>query len=245
MPGRFSSPLAGVIRVGMSGFSFPEWVGEFYPPKTRREGMLAHYATRFPAVEINMTFRRDPVPGTIERWRDAVPEDFRFVFKAHQRITHFRRLVDAAEAVDRFFDLVVRPAGTRVGAVLFQIRANQQFDANVLDAFCASLPPGYAYAFEPRHESFQCREVDDVLRRHGVARCANDEVHDVTDYRVTGPIAYFRFHRDTYSPQEIAERASILRAIADDGTDVFAFYAHEDNPDSVKPALQTLDLLSR
>ena len=73
----------------MSGFSYPEWVGDFYPPKTKREQMLAYYSTRFPAVEINMTFRRRPLPATIERWRDAVGEDFRFTFKANAGITHY------------------------------------------------------------------------------------------------------------------------------------------------------------
>jgi uncharacterized protein YecE (DUF72 family) len=234
--------LAGVLRVGMSGFSYPEWIGDFYPPKTRREAMLAYYSTRFPAVEINMTFRRDVQQPTIERWRDAVGEDFRFTFKANARITHFRRLVDVGDVVAAFLD-TLKPMGTRLGAVLFQTHPNLKFDASVLESFCASLPSGPAYAFEPRHESFQASEVDNVLRRHGVARCLNDDLFDPKAYRVTGPIAYFRFHRDTYSPRDIAERASIVGAIADEGTDVYVFYAHEDNPDSVKPALQTQKLL--
>src|SRR5438270_13307051 len=104
----------------MSGFSYPEWVGDFYPPKTKREQMLAHYSTRFPAVEINMTFRRRPLPATIERWRDAVGEDFRFTFKANAGITHYRRLIDAGDAVSAFLE-TLQPMGVRLGAVLFQL----------------------------------------------------------------------------------------------------------------------------
>ena len=60
----------------MSGFSYPEWIGEIYPEGTKRKDMLATYATIFPAVEINMSFRRNPLPKTIDTWRDAVADGF-------------------------------------------------------------------------------------------------------------------------------------------------------------------------
>jgi uncharacterized protein YecE (DUF72 family) len=223
----------------MSGFSYPEWVGDFYPPTTKREQMLAHYSTRFPAVEINMTFRRRAAPATIERWRDAVGEDFRFTFKANAGITHYRRLVDAGDAVAAFLE-TLQPMGARLGAVLFQLRENMRYDASVLEPFCASLPTGPSYALEPRHESYRTAEVDDLLQRYGVALCLNDDVFDSLDYRVTAPFAYFRLHRVTYSPEEIEERASLVRGL---GVDSYVFFAHEDNPESVHPALRFQELV--
>lgn len=242
--------MSGVLRVGMSGFSYPEWVGDFYPAGTKREGMLSYYATRFDAVEINMTFRRQAAETTIERWHDATGDDFRFTMKAHQRITHWKRLVDASEDVGYFVERA-RGLGARLGPVLFQTPPKLTFDADVLDAFCAGLPPGYLYAFEPRHPSFEgpgtgsgkgsspsrSTGADEVLHRHGVARCCNDDIHDIGSYRVTGPVAYFRFHREAYTPDELAVRAELVKRIAADGTDVYAFFAHEDNPESVRPAL--------
>lgn len=232
--------MTGVVRVGMSGFSYPEWVGDFYPPGTKREAMLAHYATRFGAVEINMTFRRQAAPTTIDRWREAVGEDFRFTVKAHQRITHWKRLVDASEDVGYFCEHV-RALGAKLGPILFQTPPTLAFEPDVLDAFCASLPPGYTYAFEPRHDSFG--DADEVFRRHGVARCCNDDLHDVAAYRVSGPVAYFRFHRDSYSSEDLAQRAEIVKTIAAEGTDVYAYFAHEDNPESVRPALKLQELV--
>jgi uncharacterized protein YecE (DUF72 family) len=223
----------------MSGFSYPEWVGDFYPPKTKQKDMLAYYSTRFPTVEINMTFRRRIDAKTVERWRDAVGEDFRFTFKANAGITHFRRLVDTGEAVAAFLG-TLKPMGTRTGAVLFQTRENMKFDADVLESFCASLPSGWGYAFEPRHESFNDAKVDDLLERHGVARCLNDDVFDSLDYRVTASFAYFRFHRVTYSPEEIEKRASLVQGL---GVDAYVFFAHEDNPESVRPALRFQELV--
>jgi uncharacterized protein YecE (DUF72 family) len=229
----------------MSGFSYPEWIGDFYPPKTKREQMLAHYATRFDAVEINMTFRRDPAPTTIERWRDAVGPDFRFTFKAHMRITHWLRLVNADSAVAEFLKML-EPMDKRLGAVLFQVAAKLKFDPGVFVSFCASLPPGGpAYAFEPRDDSYAGAEVDDILKRHGIARCLNDDVFDPDTYRATAPTAYFRFHRDTYSREDIEKRAELVKSLAADGTDVYVFFAHEDNPESVRPALAFRELVKR
>jgi uncharacterized protein YecE (DUF72 family) len=197
----------------MSGFSYPEWIGDFYPPKTRREAMLAYYSTRFPAVEINMTFRRDVQQPTIERWRDAVGEDFRFTFKANARITHFRRLVDVGDVVAAFLD-TLKPMGTRLGAVLFQTHPNLKFDASVLESFCASLPSGPAYAFEPRHESFQASEVDNVLRRHGVSTttCSIPRRTASRDRSRTSASTATRTHRGTSPSAHRSWARSPMRA---------------------------------
>ena len=69
------------LLAGASGYSFKEWKGNFYPADIKPEQMLAYYSGRFPTVEINMTFRRRIDAKTVERWRDAVPEDFRFAPK--------------------------------------------------------------------------------------------------------------------------------------------------------------------
>ncbi|MEX0873713.1 MAG: DUF72 domain-containing protein [Actinomycetota bacterium] len=234
---------AGTTRIGMSGFSYPEWIGEVYPTGTKRVGMLAEYQKIFRAVEINMTFRRTPEEKTIERWRDAVDPEFRFSLKANQLITHWRRLVDVDGDVAEFMTLA-RRMGEKLGPVLFQVSPKMQFDPKVLEDFCASLPPGGHYAFEPRHESFAGKEIDEVFARHNVARCLNDELFDPSTYRVTGPLAYFRFHRVDYTPDDLVARAELARRISDEGVDVYAIFAHEDNPDSVRPALKMKELLA-
>jgi uncharacterized protein YecE (DUF72 family) len=226
----------------MSGFSYPEWIGEIYPKGTTRKAMLSAYAEIFDAVEINMSFRRTPEESTVDRWRDAVPETFRFTMKANQLITHWRRLVDVGQDVAEFVERASR-LGERLGAVLFQVPATMKFDAGLIDAFGSSLPSGYAYAFEPRDASFLTEEAAEVFRRHSIALCLNDDLFDPTTYTTTAPFAYFRFHRDSYDASDVTQRVSLLRTLAADGTSAYAFYAHEDNPDSVKPALQTLELL--
>lgn len=228
--------MAGTVRVGMSGFSYPEWVGTFYPTGTKRSDFLAHYATRFGAVEINMTFRRNPAEKTLVKWLEAVPEGFRFAFKAHQRITHSKRLKGADEAVEVFVRSA-RVLGERLGPVLFQTPPSLAFDAPVLDAFCAHLPPAVPYAFEPRHDSFEAPDAWRLLERHRIARCLNDDLAHPDGYRVTGPVAYFRFRREDYSDAELDSRAGRLRELSGQGVDVYAFFKHEDRPEAVEQAL--------
>ena len=80
------------LYIGTSGFSYKEWKGPFYPEDLRAKDMLSYYATRLNSVEINNTFYRMPKASVLEDWSQKVPEDFSFVLKASQRITHHKRL---------------------------------------------------------------------------------------------------------------------------------------------------------
>jgi uncharacterized protein YecE (DUF72 family) len=221
----------------MSGFSYPTWKPAFYPKGTKQSDMLAFYSTRFDAVEINMTFRRRIDEQTLDRWRDATPDGFRFTMKANAGITHFFRLKNTDERVREFVERAQRLA-SRLGVVFFQTPPNLKFEPEVLDHFCTTLVPGVDYAFEPRHESFNTPACDEILRRHGVARCCNDEVHDVEGYVPTAPFAYFRFHREKpYTKKELKRRAEIVGR-----TDAYVFFRHTEDPACVKPALDFAEL---
>src|SRR5207244_6020872 len=75
------------VRVGTSGYNFPEWKGTFYPDKTPESKMLEYYAQRLATVEINYTFYRMPNAKTIAGWYSAKSAAFIFVVKAPQRLS--------------------------------------------------------------------------------------------------------------------------------------------------------------
>jgi len=81
-----------MIRIGTSGYNYPEWRGTFYPEKFPTGKMLPYYAERFSTVEINYTFYRMPNAKTVAGWDAETPAGFSFTLKAPQRITHFARL---------------------------------------------------------------------------------------------------------------------------------------------------------
>ncbi|MGL4552231.1 MAG: DUF72 domain-containing protein [Gemmataceae bacterium] len=82
------------VWVGTSGYSYTEWVGEFYPPGTRPERMLPFYASRFPLVELNFTFYRPPTRAMLARLADRTPPGFQFLVKLPKTISHDQRPLD-------------------------------------------------------------------------------------------------------------------------------------------------------
>jgi hypothetical protein len=83
--------MTGTLRVGTSGFAYPDWAPRFYPPGSRGAALLPAYAARLGACELNSTFYRRPSAALLAKWRDAVPDGFRFVVKA-QKGASFRAL---------------------------------------------------------------------------------------------------------------------------------------------------------
>ncbi|HEY1943187.1 MAG TPA: DUF72 domain-containing protein [Roseiarcus sp.] len=76
---------SGIIRIGVSGWSYPSWRGSFYPSDLPQKDELAYAARRFSAIEINATFYRLQNPDSFGRWRDATPDDFVFAVRLRLR----------------------------------------------------------------------------------------------------------------------------------------------------------------
>ena len=105
------------ILAGTSGFSFPEWKGTFYPEDIAAKDMLRYYAERFPTVEINNTFYQLPKAPVLESWVNDVPNDFQFVLKCSQFITHVKRLKEPAAPLAVLFN-ATKVLGPQLGASL-------------------------------------------------------------------------------------------------------------------------------
>src|SRR5262249_1331014 len=91
-----SSLIMMQIWIGTSGFSYPDWVGPFYPPGTSPRRMLVAYCKCFPLVELNFTFYRPPAPGQLTRLAQQTPAGFQFLVKLHQSLSHERKTEELA-----------------------------------------------------------------------------------------------------------------------------------------------------
>jgi len=230
------------IWLGTSGFSYKEWKGAFYPSDLADRDMLRYYATRLNSVEIDSTFYRMPNAKTLESWKAAAPESFRFALKASQMITHRQRLKLPSEPLN-YLMRVAPILGARLGLVLYQLPPFFRQDLSRLEAFLAALPRDIRSAFEFRHESWFDAAVYDLLSRHGAVLCIHDSDEGVTPMRVTGPAVYVRLRRSQYSPDQRREWQLRLRAWVESGLDVFAYIKHEDNPDAPLIALDWSEAL--
>jgi uncharacterized protein YecE (DUF72 family) len=219
------------LYAGTSGFAYPAWKPGFYPAELPAARFLEHYASRLNCVEINYTFRRMPAAKTLAAWADLTPEGFLFVVKAHQQITHFRRLKDAGEPTEAFLAALepLRQAG-RLGPVLFQLPPQLRLDLERLRAFLALLPPGFRYAFEFRDASWFVDDVYALLTEHGAALCvAESEKLEVPDV-ATAAFAYYRLRKPVYDESDLRVVVARSRESLGDGRDVFVLFKHEDDP---------------
>jgi uncharacterized protein YecE (DUF72 family) len=217
----------GSLFAGTSGFAYQEWKGTFYPEDLSADRMLEHYAGTLPSVEINYTFRRLPAVATLEKWRGQVPDDFRITLKAHQRITHFKRLADCDEDVREFLDRA-RVLGERLGVVLFQLPPNFVFERERFEQFLGALPPVAKYAFEFRNPSWNAAEVSELLEKHGVARCgAETEKESLETVPITADHCYLRLRKEEYTSDEIQSWAKRVDEALDSGRDVYCYFKHE------------------
>jgi uncharacterized protein YecE (DUF72 family) len=231
-----------VIYAGTSGWAYPGWKPDFYPASTPAKKLLAYYATRLNSVEVNYTFRSLPSASTVQTWLTETGGDFRFSFKAPQRITHFLRLKNCAEVLERFGHALAPVAGSdRLGVILFQLPPNFKADTERLDSFLKEAKKlRVRLAFEFRHESWFCADTYSALRAHSAALCLAESDDLATPEEYTAPFSCYRFRRSNYSEKDLAAVRSRLRTRAATG-DVFAYFKHEDAPSGALYAASILE----
>jgi uncharacterized protein YecE (DUF72 family) len=215
------------LWVGTSGFSYKEWKGSFYPTDLPDREMLHYYAERLNSVEINNTFYRMPTAKLLSGWAAQVPERFSFVLKASRRITHQKKLRDAADELD-YLASVASELGPRLGPVLFQLPPYLKKDEPLLRDFLAVFPEGFRAAFEFRSSSWFVDGIYDALREGGAALV----VADTDDEKLapvivaTAPYGYARLRRPDYGTEDLDRWAE--RLAAPEWQDLYVFFKHEE-----------------
>jgi uncharacterized protein YecE (DUF72 family) len=229
----------GEIYAGTSGWAYASWKPDFYPAKLGAGKFLQHYAGRLNSVEVNYTFRQIGSEELLLRWADATPADFRFAVKAHQRITHIKRLRDVTETAAEFLaSLEPLRKAKKLGPVLFQLPPNFTCDVARLRESLAGLPSWVRPAFEFRHESWFSEEAYATLRKGGAALCLAESDELETPEVVIADFHYLRLRKETHSPEAVADR---VRRLARSG-DVFVYFKHEVTPEGALRAEALLRL---
>jgi uncharacterized protein YecE (DUF72 family) len=214
-----------MIRVGTSGYNYPEWRGHFYPEKFPAKDMLGFYAERFDTVEINYTFYRSPTEKLLAGWVAATPDTFVFTLKAPQRITHHRRLIDIDEPLRRFCD-TAEVLGRKLGPLFFQFPPNFKKETARLGTLLAMLPPRARCAFEFRHPSWFADDVYALLRSRDGALCIADTAEGTTPDVATASWGYLRLRDAGYTDAELDDWTA---TIARHGwRDAYVYFKHEE-----------------
>jgi len=229
------------LFAGTSGWAYPSWKPEFYPEKLAQKKFLSYYATRLNTVEVNFTFRQLVKETTIRNWMQDTPPHFRFGVKAHQVITHIKRLKGVEDFIPRFLATIEPLASAgKLGPVLFQLPPNLKFDAELLRDFLAVLPRTVPAAFEFRHASWFVEETWQLLKDRNVALCVAETETMTTPDVATAAFTYYRFRKPTYTGEERTSMIDRIRQHMADGRDVYAYFKHEETPDGALYAVETL-----
>ena len=238
------------LLVGTSGWQYKDWREPFYEGRPQRE-WLAHYAGRFPTVEVNNAFYRLPERSVFERWREQTPDGFVVAVKVSRYLTHIRRLKDPAEPVAR---LVERAAGLgdRLGPYLLQLPPTLKVDVGRLDDCLSRFPDGARVAVAPRHDSWWTDEVHDTLARHGAALCwADRRSRPISPLWAPSGWGYVRFHEGAASPWPSYGRhalASWLDRMAEAwpaDADVYAYFNNDQRAGAGRDAAALVRLAAR
>ena len=160
------------VYIGCAGWSLPSASSSLFGTG---DSMLARYATRFNAVEVNSSFHRPHRRQTYERWAQNVPKGFRFSVKLPRAITHDARLRGTAPALDRLAG-EVDGLGRKLAMLLVQLPPGLPFEARTAATFFAMLRRRFdvGIACEARHASWFTRRADELWQRHAIARVAAD-----------------------------------------------------------------------
>lgn len=217
----------GEIRVGISGWSYASWRGDFYPKGLAQRQELAYAAERMSTVEINGSFYSLQRPSSYLSWREATPPGFVFAVKGGRFITHMKRLRDIEAPLANFFASGVLALGDKLGPILWQLPESVQYDADLLEGFYRLLPDTTTAAarlgdrhderlsgdrvwtqveserelrhvLEFRHRSFCTEEAFDQMRSHGIGCVIADTAGRWPQAEaVTSDVVYVRLHGHT------------------------------------------------
>lgn len=229
------------LFVGTSGWAYPSWKPGFYPQKLAQAKFLPYYAAQLNTVEVNLTFRQLLKETTAHKWIAQTPETFRFSIKAHQVLTHIKRLKNTEEFLPRFL-ATIEPlaAARRVGPVLFQLPPNMKADVELLKAFLAGVPRGVRAAFEFRNPSWFSDEVFSLLKEQNRALCVAETEERVTPDETTADFCYYRYRKPEYSADERRAMVDRMQEHLGAGRDTYVYFKHEETPQG---AIYAVDVL--
>jgi uncharacterized protein YecE (DUF72 family) len=227
------------IRVGLSGWAYPEMRGEFYPRGLPHKEELAFASRQFNSIEINGSFYSLLRPHNYEHYQRVTPRNFRFMVKGSRFITHMKSLREVEVPLANFFASGVLMLREKLDGVLWQLPARRRFDAGRIEAFLRLLPRDteaasslarrhdervagrswtrtdkprrIRHAIEVRNESFFVPEFARIARDTGTAIAVSDAADWPLVEEVTTDFVYVRLHGKPNTYASAYGRAALAR----------------------------------
>ena len=226
------------IYVGCAKWGRAEWVGKLYPDKTKEKDFLGNYVSHFNSIELNATFY-NAKKANMENWAVKAPDDFKFCPKVTRLISHIKRLKDAEDITEYYFD-AVKSFGKSLGQCFLQLPENfgpKKFD--VFTNYIESLPAGTPVSIELRHKEWYSDEVvfnemANLLQENQIGIVITDVAlrRDCLHQRLTTKSAFIRFNGYDLHPSDnmrMDEWVIRLGNWIDNGVEEIYFFMHQED----------------
>ena len=247
------------LRIGTSGYDYPEWKGTFYPKDLARREFLGFYSERFETLEINYTYYGQPRAETFQGMLERIRKPIDFSVKANRSLTH-ERDAGTLPASARQFRAGLEPLirAERLAAVLLEFPYSFHYSsgerlylARLLDELA-----GMPLVVELRNAEWYGARVIESLRERSVGLCILDAPRlpgfpPISDL-VTSDIAYVRFHGRNaaawwsgdagtryeyrYSPQELSGWIPRLESLGSQAKKIRVYFNNHRRGDAASNA---------
>jgi uncharacterized protein YecE (DUF72 family) len=184
------------IRTGCISWTYPDWVGNFYPADAKSSEFLKLYSQVFDIVEVDSSFYRSPSAIMVRQWKEKTPANFLFSVKMPKRITHELKL-EGIEKELSYFESSVKILERKLAAVTVQLPPFFKFDISrveVLDTFLKMTDSKIKHAIEFRNKSWFREETYSLLRsRKACFVWSVNEYVEGMPKELTADFVYLRF----------------------------------------------------
>jgi uncharacterized protein YecE (DUF72 family) len=239
------------LFIGCAGWSLSSANKHLFPANGNH---LERYAAVLPCVEINTSFYRLHRADTYARWRDSVPEGFRFSVKLLRTITHFKRLQDCEADLLQFLE-TVRPLQRKWGCLLVQFPPGFSLPEESAQRFFGLLRELVAVDIvcEPRHPSWFRDEVIEWMTDLGIAYVEADPARPGCETPIQSSLQthYIRLHgspviyHSSYSESYLAQLADRLNANHALGRCSWCIFDNTASGAAIENALSLLSLVNK
>ena len=227
--------------VGGTKWGDKKLIGKIYPGKTPASDFVKLYAANFNSIEFGPTFYMGYPKEKIAEWAAQVEgnKEFKFSPKFTQSISHIRRLKNAEELTQQFYDCL--PGfGNHLGQMLLQLGdAFSPKSYTELAAYLHALPSTKNVSVEIRNKNWfsdpaSREQLFDLFRKTKVGTVISDTQgrRDVVHMELTTPVAYIRFVGNALHQTDFTRIDSWVERIKiwkDLGLEEVYFYIHQDN----------------
>lgn len=236
------------IYVGTSGWAFPNWVGILYPDDLPQKKWLNFYSQVFNCVEVNSTFYRLFKTSTYSNWLKSVGDNFRFIIKIPQEISHKKRLMNIFPELDDFCSNI-EILGTKIGLLLLQLPPSFDININIFADVVKYIRTKFPLAVEFRNALLRSDEILQVLIENDCTfvnpdspgyRLKNIISNKTLYYRLHGR---YELHKSPYDEDELKEIAISIQEFSERISEAYIIFNNGVFGYSIPNAIKLQELL--